>query len=275
MRKLNGVGSASPGCTWKLRPVDGAAVEARRRAGLEAAAAQAKLLQRFAQQDGGRFAGASRGILLLAAVDQAVEKRAGGDDDGGGADGAAIAEADAEDSLASVVGRRSLVGLPGFGSQFLSCRVPGARASLNAGRADDGFHNQIRHFRLLDFQIRLRFQHLAHLQAVGLLVALRARRPHRRAARGVQQAELDADRVGDFAHDAAQRVHFADQVSLGNAADGRIAGHLRDEIDVQGVERGLQAHAGRGHGGFASGVSGADHDYIELFGEVGHGKLSF
>ena len=70
------------GLHLKLRPVDGAAVEARRRAGLEAATAQAELLERFAQKHGGRFAAASGGILLLAAVDQAVEKRAGRDDDG-------------------------------------------------------------------------------------------------------------------------------------------------------------------------------------------------
>ena len=36
----------------ETRPVDGAAIEARRRAGLEAAAAQAELLQRFAEKDG-------------------------------------------------------------------------------------------------------------------------------------------------------------------------------------------------------------------------------
>ncbi len=98
-----------------------------------------------------------------------------------------------------------------------------------------------------------------------------ARRPDGRAARSIQQAELDADRVGDFAHDAAEGVDFADQMSLGDAADGGIAGHLRDQVDVQRVERGLQAHAGRGHGGFASGMSGADHDYVELFGEL-HGS---
>ena len=38
----------------------------------------------FAQQDAGRLAAAAGGILLLAAVDQAVEKRARGDDDGAG-----------------------------------------------------------------------------------------------------------------------------------------------------------------------------------------------
>ena len=88
------------GLHLKAGPVDGAAIEARRSAGLEAASAQAEIFQRFAQQDGVGFTGASGGILLLAAVDQAVEEGAGGDDDGLGADGAAVAEFDAEDSAA-------------------------------------------------------------------------------------------------------------------------------------------------------------------------------
>ena len=75
-----------------MRPVDGAAVEARRRAGLEAALAEAEALQGLAEEDAGGFAGAAGGVLLLAAVDEAVEEGAGGDDGGGGVDSAAVAE---------------------------------------------------------------------------------------------------------------------------------------------------------------------------------------
>ena len=129
------------------------------------------------------------------------------------------------------------------------------------------FHDQICHLRLLDLQIRLRLQYLSHLEAVSLLVALRARRPYGRAARSVQQTELDADRIRDLAHDSAKSIHLADQMSLGDAANRRVARHLRDEIDVQRVERGLQSHACGGHGGLASGMASADDDYIELFRE--------
>ncbi len=78
----------------EARPVDAASIEARRSAGLEAASAQAELLQGFAQQDRVGLARASCGILLLAAVDQSVEERSGGDDDGLRADGAAVAQAE-------------------------------------------------------------------------------------------------------------------------------------------------------------------------------------
>ena len=96
-----GVGVARLDC--KFRPVNGAAIEARRRSRLQAAAAQAELLERFAQQHSVRFAGASCWILLLAAVDKSVEKCSGGDDHGGSADGAAIAQLDAVDGAMSCV----------------------------------------------------------------------------------------------------------------------------------------------------------------------------
>ena len=85
----------------ELSPVDGAAVEARRGSGFQAASAEAQFLQSFAQQDGIGFAGASRGVLLLAAVDQTVEESTCGDDYCLGADGAPVAELDAENTVSS------------------------------------------------------------------------------------------------------------------------------------------------------------------------------
>jgi hypothetical protein len=121
-------------------------------------------------------------------------------------------------------------------------------------------------------QSRLALQHLAHLHAVELLVALRPRTPHRRSARSVEQAELDAHRIGHLAHHAAQRIHFAHKMALGHAADGRVAAHLRNQVEVHGDQRGLQAHARRGHGRLAAGMTRAHHCHIVLFGK-GHPDL--
>ena len=63
--------------------------------------------------------------------------------------------------------------------------------------------------------------------------------------------------VGDFAHDAAEGVDFADEMAFGYAAYGGVAGHLRDEVEVEGEEGGAQAHARGGGGGFAAGVARA------------------
>ncbi len=104
-----------------------------------------------------------------------------------------------------------------------------------------------------------------------MLVALSAGRPNGWATGSVEQSELDADRVGDFAHDATQSVHFADQMSLRNAPNRGVTRHLGDEIDVQSEEGGLQPHARGRHGGLTSGVPGADYHYIELFREALHG----
>ena len=79
-------------------------------------------------------------------------------------------------------------------------------------------------------------------------------------------------RVRNFAHDAAEGVDFAHQVALGDAADGRIAGHLCDEIEVEREQGGAQAHARRGDRGFATSVSCADDHYVVLFRE-GHASF--
>jgi hypothetical protein len=127
--------------------------------------------------------------------------------------------------------------------------------------------NQVNDLSLADVQAGLRFQHLAHFHAIELLVALGARTPHCRAARGVQQSKLNADSIGNFAHDAAQSVDLADQMSLGHAAHGWIAAHLRNQVEVHGDDGGLEAHARRGHGRFASSVSCADYNHVVLFGK--------
>ena len=67
-----------------------------------------------------------------------------------------------------------------------------------------------------------------------MLVTLGAWGPDSRATGSVQQTELDADRVGDFTHDSAQGVNLTYKVAFRDAANCRVAGHLSDQIDVQG-----------------------------------------
>src|SRR5258706_1553779 len=154
----------------EARPVDRAPVKARRRSSLEPASAQAEILQGFAKKNGVWLARAPRRILLLAAMNQAVEKRSSRDDHGLRADGAAIAGTDTENAR-SVVSRWSLVV-----GKIRCVEVVGQRRTTNDQRLD---------FRLLDLEIRLRLQHLAHLEAVSLLFALRSRRPYGRTTRSV------------------------------------------------------------------------------------------
>src|SRR5579863_1319436 len=140
-----GIGVA--GLDLETRPVDGATVEARGRASLQAATSQAQFLQSFPKKNGSRLTGASRGILLFAAVDEAVEESAGGDDHGGGADGAAVAQANA--AANAVVRHWSVVVRQSRSLDFVRLHL--TPLGMTRGRFDD----QVRDFRLLDLKIRL------------------------------------------------------------------------------------------------------------------------
>jgi len=73
---------------------------------------------------------------------------------------------------------------------------------------------------------------------------------------------LDSDGVGDFAM-MPERVDFATRWPW--HAQWRVARHLGDQVDIQREERRLQAQASGCHGGFASGMTGSDHDNVEMF----------
>src|SRR5579859_164377 len=112
----------------KARPVNRAPIEARGRAGLEPASAQAQQLKRFAQQLRGRLTRAPGRIGLLAAVNQSVEECSRGDDDSLRAHGTSVAQPDSERALYRQV----------LGSQFSVLR-----------RAVSGFEFRVSSKRLL------------------------------------------------------------------------------------------------------------------------------
>ena len=88
-----------------------------------------------------------------------------------------------------------------------------------------------------------------------------------RALRAVQHPELDAGHVGQAAHDAVQRVDLPDQVALAQAADGRVAAHLADGLELVGEQERARAEARRRGRRLAARVSPADDDHIP-----GHGR---
>ena len=209
VRKREGRGFGVAGLLFELGPVYGAAVQAGWGSGLVAELAEAEALEGFAEHDAGGLTAAAGGVTLLAAVDEAVEEGSGGDDGGCGVDLAAIAEVEAAD---------------------------GAGWGLFDEKAND--------LCLLEEEVGLGFEVLLHADAVEGFVALGARAPDGGAAAGVEETELDADGVCDEAHDAAEGVDFTDEVALGDAADGGVAGHLGDEIEIEGEESRAETHAG-------------------------------
>ena len=184
-------------------------------------------------------------------MDKAIEKSAGGDDGGARQKLAAVAQLEAKDTSTLTDGS----------SEFL-----GVNKNLVAIMRQI-FDHEVDYLSLANMEAWLAFEYLAHLHTIELLVALSTGTPHGRAARCIQQTELDADSIGNFAHDAAERVDFAHQVSFGHAADGWIAAHLCNQVEVHGDDRGLESHARRRHCRFAASVSCAHNHYIVLFGE--------
>ena len=128
--------------------------------------------------------------------------------------------------------------------------------------------SEVDDFGLLDEEVGLGFEDFAHFDAIEGFVALGSGGPDGGAAGGVEEAELDAGGVGDLAHDAAKGVDLADEMAFGDAADGWVAAHLGDEVEVEGEDGRAEAHARGGHGGFAACVAGAYYDYVELFGKA-------
>jgi hypothetical protein len=61
----------------------------------------------------------------------------------------------------------------------------------------------------------------------------------------LQYAELDARPVDRSAHNAVDRVDFADKMTLAEPADRRVAGHLADRRPLVGQEKRARTEARR------------------------------
>ena len=104
----------------------------------------------------------------------------------------------------------------------------------------------------------------AHLCAVGIAIGLSSRGLNRGPSAAIEQAELNSGCVDDLAHYAAEGVDFADEMSLSDSADGRLAAHLPDRIRVKSDQRCARADAHRDVSRFAACVACADYDYFEF-----------
>ena len=109
--------------------------------------------------------------------------------------------------------------------------------------------------------------------AVELAVRLGARPAHGRALAPVEQPELDAGRVGDPAHQAAERIDLADEVPLADAADRGIAAHRADRVEAVGHQRRPRTRPGGRARRLAAGMAAADHDDVEAGGLRGLGRF--
>ena len=144
----------------------------------------------------------------------------------------------------------------------------GGRAEPDTARSPHAgdpslFDEQVVSRLLEDAQVVLAFHHAADLLPVQDAVGLGPGRAHGRPLARVQHPELDAGAVGGERHRAAQRIDLADQVTLADAADCRVAGHLTDGVDVVGQQQRAAPHTGRGECRLGAGMAAAYDDDIK------------
>ena len=138
---------------------------------------------------------------------------------------------------------------------------PGAQH--HAGDAA-GFRPQGHRLRLAQGQVLLPLQGVLHHLLIGPAVRLGPQGPHGGTLPAVEHPILDADPVRRPGHFAAQGVQLPDQVTLGGAADGGVAGHIAHGVQVDGQAHRFQPQAGGGQSRLDAGVSRADDGDIKL-----------
>ena len=207
-------------------PVDGAAVQAGGRAGLEAAEVEAQAPEGVAESDRRLVPYPPGGNAGFADVDQTAQKGARGDDHGGGGEFPPVLGA--HPGQAAVGGEHQVVG-PGLDNR------------------------QVLGFR----------QDVLHGQAVQFTVGLRPGAPDRRALGLVEHTELNTAAVDGPPHDAVKGIDLAHQLALGQTPDRRIAGHFADCRGLMGQQQRRGPLARRRRGRLGSGVPAAHHNDVE------------
>ena len=92
---------------------------------------------------------------------------------------------------------------------------------------------------------------------------MRARPAHRRALGAIEETELNSRCIGDPPHQSVECIDFADEVSLAQAADRRIARHLADLGKTVRDQHRSGTNARRSCGGLAARMPPAhDNDII-------------
>ena len=126
---------------------------------------------------------------------------------------------------------------------------------------------QVGHESLPKVQVRRGLQRLSHLQTIQCSISLRSGSLDGRPTRAIKQTELDTGAIDHSTHNSAKSINLAHEMSLTDAADGWIAGHLSNKIEIESDDCRLGTDSGRGRSRFTAGVASADYHYIEVFVE--------
>ena len=132
---------------------------------------------------------------------------------------------------------------------------------------DDAAHNvliyqEIRHRLLHYMQTGLVPQVSHNGLSIQMPIRLGPGCAHRWTLAGVQYTELNSGGIDGLRHDAAERIHFLDDMALANAAYRRITRHLADGIEPVRDQQCASACASRGQRRFCARVSTPNYEDI-------------
>mmetsp|Transcript_39038 Transcript_39038/g.83311 ORF Transcript_39038/g.83311 Transcript_39038/m.83311 type:complete len:247 (-) Transcript_39038:158-898(-) len=109
-------------------------------------------------------------------------------------------------------------------------------------------------------------QQSLHVLLVQIAIHLGPRTPHRGTLPPIQHPKVYPALVGHRAHDPAQRVDLADQVSLPDSPDGGVARQFPEGGRVLRHEQRPRSRAGGGRRRLGPGVSSPHDDHVVVAG---------
>jgi hypothetical protein len=145
---------------------------------------------------------------------------------------------------------------------------PGSDAHAERGiDARDGtvFNDQLSDIALMHIQARGSFKDRLHPKLVGLLVTLGPWSTDAGALVDVKDSELNPCGISINGHDSTQSINLAHHVPLRQTANGWVAGHLADSIEVLREESRLGTQACGGKCGLDASMSSAYNEDIVMF----------
>jgi hypothetical protein len=123
---------------------------------------------------------------------------------------------------------------------------------------------------LLQIESLLLLHDTLHIASVPAPVRLCSGGSNSRSLSPVQESELDTGLIDAPGHLPAQGIDLTHELSLGQATDGRVAGHLGNRIEIRGKQQGAQTDPCSSQRRFAPGVPRPDHDHIVCFRVLKH-----
>jgi len=80
----------------------------------------------------------------------------------------------------------------------------------------------------------------------------------------IELPELNPRLIGRLGHLSAQGIDLFDEMAFAQPADGRVAGHIPDLIDVLSDEEGRVPHPGAGQGSLNPGMTSSYHNDVVI-----------